>query len=93
MVMSSPLNFHTIHVCVYVHLQSTKDTESSVNLLQNSSQKEAVGKIFDKILIRKYPDAEYISLDDLLQWDLWPNYFLIYREPRTYVHVYVYIDV
>lgn len=39
-----------------------------------------MGKIFDKILIRHYPEMECVSLDDLLQWDLWPNYILIYSE-------------
>lgn len=57
-----------------------KDAASSVTLLWNSSQKEAVGKIFDRILIRQYPKTDYISLDDLLNWDLWPNYIIIYSK-------------
>lgn len=64
------------------YIQSTKETASSVDLLCNSSQKEAVGKIFDRILTMQYedPETKVISLDDLLQWDLWPNYIRIFSK-------------
>ena len=64
-----------------------KDAASSVSLLWNSREKQAVGKIFGRILTRQYPKPECISMDDLLDWDLWPNYILIISKLHSY-HIF-----
>ena len=63
-----------------------KDTAASVSRLYSSNasrkKKEAVGKILDAILTKQYPKADGISFDQLLEWDLWPSFIVVFSKLR-----------
>ena len=45
----------------------------------NSDHKKYVGKIIDEVLAQQYPNkAESISLEELLDWDMWQTFIKIH---------------
>ncbi len=64
--------------------QTMKDTAASVSKLYSSSasrkKKEAVGKILDAILAKQYPNTYGISFEQLLEWDLWPSFIVVFSK-------------
>ena len=59
--------------------QSTKNIERLIS--SSTLQKRNVGKIFNKILAERYPpNMESISLDELLDWDMWKMFIKIYSK-------------
>ena len=74
-------------VAVYKHRmaigQDLTDKGLSVERLYRgtSKQREAVGKIMETIVMFQYPlEAESITFDDLLEWELWPSFIKIFSE-------------
>ena len=50
----------------------------------SSRQSDNVGKIIDKVFNQHYPDGNYIiTLDDLLNWDMWQIFIKIYDKLHT----------
>lgn len=46
-----------------------------------SKQRETVGRILERILQKEFsPDTMLITLDQLLDWDLWPSYISVYSK-------------
>ena len=69
-----------------------KDTAASVSRLYSSSasrkKREAVGKILEAILTKQYPMANSISFNQLLEWDLWPSFIVVFSKlDNTSVYV------
>lgn len=72
-----------------------KDTAASVSRLYSSSasrkKREAVGKILEAILTKQYPMANGISFNQLLEWDLWPSFIVVFSKlDKMYKCVCVY---
>jgi hypothetical protein len=61
-----------------------KDTAASVSRLYSSGasrkKKEAVGKILEAILIKQYPTVDGISFNQLMEWDLWPSFIIVFSK-------------
>jgi hypothetical protein len=68
-------------ILLFTELKKLADTAQGVEKLYNgtSKQRETVGKIMEKILVLQYPiGVESISLDQLLEWELWPSFIKIF---------------
>ena len=69
-----------------------KDTAVSVSRLYSSSasrkKREAVGKILEAILTKQYPTANSISFNQLLEWDLWPSFIVVFSKLDKKVCMY-----
>lgn len=65
-----------------------------VELYNSNKLRGRVGDILDKVLRKRYPkeidrilhgegneeQSEVLSLDELLEWELWPTYMTVYSE-------------
>lgn len=70
-------------IFILAELKKLADTAQGVERLYNgtSKQRETVGKIMEKILVLQYPiGVETITLDQLLEWELWPCFIKIFSK-------------
>lgn len=75
---------------IFAELKKLADTAEGVERLYNgtSKQRETVGKIMEKILVLQYPiGVETITLDQLLDWELWPCFIKIFSKIQYYVSI------
>ena len=62
----------------FVLMQSSNALEDLANQLHSVTKKRNVGRIIDKILDEHYPrEARSVTLDDLLNWEMWQTFIKI----------------
>ena len=72
-------------------------TESFQQITTNHSR--PLGKVLGTLLTKKYSQLttegvvnDWITLDVLLEWDLWPNYVKIVQQGKQINHIPYYIE-
>lgn len=58
----------------------TSKGDAVVELYKKSSKlRWRVGDILDKVIQKRYPDgSDVVSVDELMEWELWPTYLTVY---------------
>ena len=55
----------------------------SKRLFEDYSKKPWTGNILGAILEQQYPRLDLITLQSLLEWEYWPEYFKLYGEQKN----------
>lgn len=65
---------------MFLFSQGRKGTTDAVDkLMRNIFNKSRIGELMCFLLRKQYPSgAKAVTFDELLQWELWPNFIKIY---------------